>query len=101
MSGACPLYPRKRTFALVCGCPLKAKSGDCLASLEPDPNPLPLTGFDSSPLHPALWYGRKRAKINLAVGGFQIVSNVATLSVQKAVEGCSTGQLVFHQRVQE
>jgi hypothetical protein len=47
--------------------------GDCLASLEPGPIPLP-----------ALWHGRKRAKINLAVGGFQIVSNVATLSVQKA-----------------
>ena len=61
--------PQERAFALIFGCSLKAKSGNRLASLEPDPNPLPLTKFDSSPLHPALWYGRKHAKINLAVGG--------------------------------
>jgi hypothetical protein len=63
---------------------LWAKSGDCLATLE---KPLPLNEFDSGPLHPTLWYGRKRAKIDLAVGGFRILSNVATLSVQKAMEG--------------
>lgn len=35
----------------------------------------------------ALWYRRKPAKIDLGSWGFQTVSDVATLSAQKAVEG--------------
>jgi hypothetical protein len=70
-----------------------------LASLESGPKSLPLN--DSSPLHPALWYGRKRANIDLPVVGVQIASNVATLSVAESRGWVARRHLIFHQRVQE
>ena len=58
---------------------------DTAARKHPDPVTTGTLIYHCMPF--ALWYGRKAQTLDTGSGGFRTVSNVATLSAQKAVEG--------------
>ena len=103
MSGACPLYPPKSDIF-----PSEWHVRFAPKAVIPWPvsnraqNPLPPNEFDYSSLHPVCLVVRPQTRKDYSGSGqFQTVSNVVTLSAQKALEGLLVATTRLPSRVQE